>query len=43
MLNIVKKGEYLAPEIEVMEVLSSEMLCVSGDVEELNPVDPWAN
>lgn len=36
-------GEYLAPQVEVVEVAAQSLICQSGNLEDRDYVDPWTN
>ena len=35
------KGEYLAPQVEVVEVAAQSLICQSGNLEDRDYIDPW--
>lgn len=42
-MKLLKKGDYLTPETEVMEIRPASVLLQSGDIEDSseNPETPW--
>lgn len=37
----VKTGEYLAPQVGVIELIGQSLICQSGNIEDREYVDPW--
>lgn len=36
-------GEYLAPQVEVVEMAAQSLICQSGNLEDRDYIDPWDN
>lgn len=42
-MKTFETGEYLAPQVEVIEVIGQSLICQSGNIEDRDYVDPWTN